>query len=147
MDTSRPRIHYFDEGLEDSNEEANARSEDESTFHPSTLIDLQPPTLQPESLSITMTQVHAGELDVKVPSLTWRCSLDYMQIVIDILRDAEGKDYSLKVEGREGEVRVHRSILAKFIPRFDLSSSLDYMQESTAKVAFTFWKLNINHSI
>jgi len=61
-----------------------------------------------------------------------------MQIVIDILRDAEGKDYSLKVEGREGEVRVHRSILAKFIPRFDLSSSLDYMQESTAKVAFTF---------
>ena len=70
MDTSRPRIHYFDEGLEDSNEEANARSEDESTFHPSTLIDLQPPTLQPESLSITMTQVHAGELDVKVPSLT-----------------------------------------------------------------------------
>jgi len=77
MDTSRPLIRRRDfdegseedideEGAENSDEEGNAGSEDESAFHPSALIerDLQPPVIQPESLSITMTQVHAGELGV-----------------------------------------------------------------------------------
>ena len=58
----------------------------------------------------------------------------HMQVVVSIMRGAEGRDYSLKIDGIEGEIRVHRAILAKFIPRFRHSSSLDHMQESASNV-------------
>jgi hypothetical protein len=70
--------------------------------------------------------------------------ISHLHSVIDIIQDTEGKDYSLKIEKfKDEEVRVHRDLLNRFIPRFR-AASLDQMQESASKVHFDLLVQKLN---
>src|SRR5689334_12701479 len=54
--------------------------------------------------------------------------------MVELLAHAGERDFSLRIEKNEDEIKVHRKVLSHFIPRFYPSSSLEHMQESSQQV-------------